>query len=94
MIMWRILAIYLLVINCVTLAQYASDKAKAKRGLWRIPERRLLGLAFAGGGIGALLGMVVLRHKTKHLQFRILVPLSIVLWAALLIAAAVLTAGV
>jgi uncharacterized membrane protein YsdA (DUF1294 family) len=25
--------------------------------------------------------MLVFRHKTQHVQFRLLVPLSIVLWA-------------
>lgn len=89
---WVILVLYLLVINRVTLGQFISDKEKAKRGLWRIPERRLLGLAFAGGGIGALIGMVGFRHKTNHLQFRILVPLSIVLWVVLLLALAFFTA--
>ncbi len=48
---------------------YAADKSKAKKGAWRIPEKVLLGLGFLGGSIGALLGMKLLRHKTKHWYF-------------------------
>ena len=48
---------------------YFADKLKAKAGAWRIPEKVLLGLGFLGGAIGALLGMKLFRHKTKHLYF-------------------------
>ena len=39
-------------------------------------------LSFLGGCLGALLGMFLCRHKTKHAKFLILVPLSVILWAA------------
>ena len=45
-------------------------------------ERVLLLLAFLGGGAGAFFGMTVFRHKTKHIKFIILVPLSILLHLA------------
>lgn len=35
----------------------------------------MLLLAAAGGSVGALLGMQMFRHKTRHLQFTIGVPL-------------------
>ena len=38
-------------------------------------ERALLLSAACFGGTGALLGMRVFRHKTRHWKFRILVPL-------------------
>ena len=50
------------------------DKAKAKKGAWRIPEKTLLGLALIGGGAGVWLGMEVFRHKTKHWYFKFGVP--------------------
>ena len=62
---------------------YGIDKAKAKRGAWRIPEATLLLVAFLGGSLGALLGMEVFRHKTKHARFRILIPLFMILHIAL-----------
>lgn len=65
--------------NVVVFAVYAIDKYKAKRNKWRIPEKTLILLAFLGGAYGALAGMYMIRHKTKHLKFQILVPLAAVL---------------
>lgn len=76
---------YLIAVNFAAFLLYGADKKKAIRHQWRIPERVLLGFAFFGGSLGALLGMSVFRHKTKHWKFRILVPLFLVLHAALLI---------
>jgi len=58
----------------VTFVLYGVDKAKARRGAWRISERTLLLWAFFLGGIGAAAGMAFFRHKTRHLKFRLLVP--------------------
>ena len=69
--------------NIITFIAYAVDKSKAKRGAWRTPEAVLIGLSFLFGSVGALLGMYLLRHKTKHIKFIILVPLSFILHAAL-----------
>lgn len=77
----KILLIYLGVINLLGLALCGIDKRRAKRGRWRIPERRLLALSGLGGCFGFLLGMLIFRHKTRHWRFRILVPLFCVLWA-------------
>ncbi|MBO4588587.1 MAG: DUF1294 domain-containing protein [Bacteroidales bacterium] len=84
--MISILEIYLIAINLVTFFIYGIDKLKAKRGKWRIPESMLLTLAVVGGSIGALLGMLVFRHKTKHKKFIIGVPLILAAQVALLIA--------
>ena len=67
--------LYLAAINVVTFLVYGLDKWKAKQGAWRIKESTLLLLAAVGGSVGALLGMQVFRHKTKHLQFTVGVPL-------------------
>lgn len=48
---------------------YRADKIKARKGQWRIKESVLLGLGVFGGAVGALLGMQVFRHKTKHWYF-------------------------
>ncbi|MBE6600135.1 MAG: DUF1294 domain-containing protein [Ruminococcaceae bacterium] len=61
--------IYLVVVNLITFFLYGIDKSKAKHRKWRIKESVLLGFGFFGGAIGALLGMVVFRHKTKHWYF-------------------------
>ena len=75
-----ILLVYLL-LCLIAFSAYGIDKAKAKNGKWRTPEKTLLTLAFFGAP-GALLGMLLFRHKTKHLRFQILVPLFTVLHAA------------
>lgn len=78
---------YLLLINAVGFIIMLIDKQKARKNLWRIPERTLLGIAILGGSIGTLLGMHLFRHKTLHLKFTIGVPfiLSVQIIAAVLI---------
>ena len=82
------IVIYYLVINILAFLMYGSDKKSAKDGSWRVPEATLIGLALWGGGIGALAGMKIFHHKTKHMKFKIFVPfgiiLHIVLWGILL----------
>ena len=60
---------YLAAVNVVTFTVYGIDKRKARRGAWRIPEKTLFLLPLLGGSVGALLGMKVFRHKTKHWYF-------------------------
>ncbi|MGN1267271.1 MAG: DUF1294 domain-containing protein [Dorea sp.] len=81
--MTEIVWIYLIAVNLVAFAMYGSDKRKAKKNQWRIPEATLLGVALIGGSVGALLGMKVFRHKTKHWKFKIMVPLFLVLHLAM-----------
>ena len=73
----------LIAVNLVSFALYGLDKVKAKRGLWRIRESTLLLVAALGGSFGALLGMKLFRHKTKHWTFKILIPLFLLLHIAL-----------
>ncbi len=64
---------------------YGADKRRARKGHWRIPESVLLGFGFFGGSIGALLGMYLFRHKTKHWYFWVvnwagLALLAVIFW--------------
>lgn len=70
--------ILLLLWNIVVFVIYAIDKYKARHNMWRVPEKTLLLLAYLGGAVGALAGVYVIRHKTKHIKFQILVPLALV----------------
>ena len=79
------LAAYLAVMNLAAFGAYGADKRRARRGSWRIPERTLFLLPLLGGSVGALLGMHVFRHKTRHWYFRFFFPLLAVLQAAGLI---------
>lgn len=81
----KILLIYLLTINAVAMLFMLADKCKAKKKAWRIPEATLMGLAAIGGSLGALMGMQLFRHKTKHPKFFIGIPVLLVLHIALLL---------
>lgn len=72
------LLIVIAVWNIAVFIMYGADKYKAIKGQWRISEKTLIISAFLFGGTGAMLGMLVFRHKTKHLKFRILLPLAII----------------
>uniref|UniRef100_I5ATK4 Putative membrane protein n=1 Tax=Eubacterium cellulosolvens (strain ATCC 43171 / JCM 9499 / 6) TaxID=633697 RepID=I5ATK4_EUBC6 len=66
---WVVWISYLGVLSLLALILYGVDKAKAKANAWRISEKTLLGAGFFGGSVGALLGMKLFRHKTKHWYF-------------------------
>lgn len=76
---------YLIFINIVTLLLFIIDKRKAIKKKWRISELTLLTSSFIGGSIGAMIGMYIFRHKTKHWKFIILIPLSMILHVILFI---------
>lgn len=57
-------------VSLVCFALYAHDKAAARRGERRTPERHLLLLGLAGGWPGGLLAQQWLRHKTVKQPFR------------------------
>ncbi len=84
----QLLLIALGIMSVITFFMYGADKRKAKKGKWRISEKALLLCALCMGGPGAFAGMRVFRHKTKHLHFRILVPLFCIINFAVIIAAA------
>ena len=66
--------IYLLIVNAAGFILMLTDKIKAKKHLWRIPETTLFLAAILGGSAGCLLGMYAFRHKTKHPKFYITLP--------------------
>ncbi len=79
-----IVCAYLAVINLAAFAAMGRDKKAAQRGTRRTPERTLFMLAILGGSPGAMAGMKVFRHKTKHRSFTIGMPLILTLQLALL----------
>ena len=69
------LVIYLLAINVLAFAVYGWDKARSKvQGARRVPEKTLFLLAILGGSVGAILGMRVWHHKTRHWYFKYGLP--------------------
>ena len=61
---------WVLIASIVAFAMMGIDKRRAKReGMRRIPEKTLFLAAILGGSIGAVAGMQIFRHKTKHWYF-------------------------
>ena len=83
----KYILLYLALMNIVAFILYGIDKWKAQRNKWRVTEARLLWIAVAGGSIGALLGMKVWHHKTKHNKFRFGLPAILILHLAAVLAA-------
>lgn len=75
----QLLLPYLITVNAAGFVLMLVDKYKAKKNLWRIPEKTLLLTALIGGSIGAYAGMQLFRHKTKHPQFYIGIPVIMAL---------------
>ena len=63
------ITIALIAINLIAFAAFGLDKAKARRGQYRIAESTLLLFAFLGGTIGAYAGRSLFRHKTRKQPF-------------------------
>ena len=66
---------YLLVINLVAIVLFGLDKLAAIEHRSRIRIITLLGIALAGGSVGALVAMYLFHHKTRQDYFTIGVPL-------------------
>ena len=70
--LWPLAALYLGAVNLISFCAMGWDKGQARRRGRRVPERTLLLLDFLGGSLGGILGMLLFRHKTLHLKFRVL----------------------
>lgn len=66
---------YLIAVNFIGFGLMAADKQRAVHHRWRIPEKTLFAAALLGGSLGCWLGMLVMRHKTRHWYFVIGMPL-------------------
>ena len=79
--------IYLVAVNILAFAVYGWDKMRSKvQGARRVPEKTLFLLAILGGSVGAIAGMRVWHHKTRHWYFKyglpaiLLVQLALACW--------------
>lgn len=73
------LLLYLLIINAADFCLMCADKRRAQKNQWRIRESTLLLVAAAGGSLGCLAAMYLVRHKTRHPQFALGVPVILAL---------------
>lgn len=70
-----IIIIYICVINIIGFVIMGLDKSKAKKKLYRIPEKTFFIVSLIGGSVGTWIGMMLFRHKTKHWYFLVFIPL-------------------
>lgn len=77
--MLKYIIIYFILVNFIAFMMYGMDKKKAIDGKYRIAERTLLLIGVIGGSIGAMAGMKVFHHKTKHKKFVYGLPLIFML---------------
>ena len=75
---------YLIFINIVGILSMYLDKYFAKNNMYRISEKNLFIIATLGGSIGSIIGMYKFRHKTKHKQFTIGLPIILFLQVIIL----------
>ncbi|MCC8162786.1 MAG: DUF1294 domain-containing protein [Lachnospiraceae bacterium] len=73
-----VITAYFIIVNLVGFALMGIDKRKARKHLWRIPEKTLFLASIIGGSVGTLLGMYVFHHKTKHWYFVVGMPLILI----------------
>lgn len=77
------LIVWILFINAVAYLVMSEDKRRARMGRDRVPEKTLFLLAAIGGALGIWIAMYRKRHKTRHLTFKVGVPLLLIVNVAL-----------
>ncbi|MGX7418766.1 DUF1294 domain-containing protein [Carnobacterium gallinarum] len=76
--------IYFLAINILLFILMGLDKYRAKKRLWRIPEKTLLSFGILGGGLGGLVGMLIFHHKIRVLKFKVIYFLGTIVMSSIL----------
>lgn len=73
----KIFFILLAVLWAVSVVVTIYDKIAAKIGSDRISEKNLLLLGLFGGALPMYCAMRLIRHKTKHAKFMVLLPMMV-----------------
>ena len=77
----------LIIMSAFTFLLYGADNRRARKGRWRVSEKTLLLCALLMGAPGAIAGMRVFRHKVRKWKFKLLVPVCLIINAAVIWAA-------
>ena len=80
----QILMLWCLGLSVLGFFLMGYDKLQAKRGRRRVPEKSLFSVALLGGAAGAVLGMYLFHHKTRHWYFKWGLPAILLLQLGLL----------
>lgn len=74
----QIILYYLATMNLLGFLLMGLDKWRAKKHAFRIPEATLLMIAALGGAVGAMAGMHLFHHKTRHWYFLYGIPAMLI----------------
>jgi len=83
---WAWYLAWLIAINLTTFLLFGIDKALAKAGKFRIPEKALHIFTLLGGFLGQFTGRLIFHHKTnfeRHPSFTFIPLISLVAWAVI-----------
>ena len=75
--------IWFIIINMVGYLVMSEDKKRAQKRRDRVPEKTLFLLAAIGGALGVIIAMYRKRHKTRHVSFRLGIPMLLFMNAVL-----------
>lgn len=79
-IVFSCLLVWISFASLVTFVFFVFDKLKSlRKNQDRISEKTLLWLCVWGGSLGALGGIYILRHKSKHFYFPLIAWQSVIL---------------
>ncbi len=76
---------YIWIWNAFVFLLYGFDKLAAVRKKERIPEICLVTASLLAGGIGSISAMVIFRHKTNKMLFRITAPTALIITEAIIL---------
>ena len=83
---YYVILYYLEAVNLLAFGAMGIDKYLARVHRERIPEAVLMCLPAVGGGVGALAGMLLFRHKIRKRRFSVGIPVILILQIALVLA--------
>ena len=69
----------------ITFMAFGIDKYYAIKKKWRVKEPTLFVLSILFGGVGAVTGMLVFRHKINKPGFKVLLPILAVMQTAIIV---------
>ncbi|MDE1852971.1 MAG: DUF1294 domain-containing protein [Thaumarchaeota archaeon] len=82
---WELVLGWLVISSLAGFILMGIDKARARDGSWRIPERVFFELAVVGGAFGIVAGSSVFHHKTSKPSFIVTIIVIALIWVAALV---------
>ena len=77
--MSELLFVYFCGVQLIAVILTVKDKKNSVKGKWRISEKTFLLTGLLGGALSMYITMLLIRHKTKHIRFMLLLPVMILL---------------